>query len=97
MATSASTTTDSIRWILVFYHSGDEQESDRDDFPKVEFWQPDEETAKAEAKRVLQELRDRGDHRDWKAAGHPDPYAVAKGRHPIQQWVLPSENLNGQV
>ena len=95
MGTSAASTTDSVRWILVFFHT-DEEESERDDFPEVEFWQPDKETAIAEARRVLQELRDRDDCRNWKAAGHPDPYAVAKGRHPIQQWILTSEDLDSQ-
>ena len=82
-----------MRWILVFFHSGDETGSDRGDFPKVDFWQPDEATAIAEARRVLQELRARGDGRDWRAAGHPDPYAVAKGRHPIEQWTLTAADI----
>lgn len=80
-----------VRWFVVFFHSDEDDESDRGDFPKVEFWQPDEATARAEATRVLQELRDNGDPRDWKAAGHPDPFAVAKGRHRIAQWILPEE------
>ena len=95
MATSAASTTDSVRWILVFFHSGEEEESERDDFPEVDFWQDNKETAISEAKRVLGELRAREDQRDWKAAGHPDPFAVAEGRHPIQQWILTFDDLDG--
>ena len=86
--------TEPVRWILVFFHSGEEKESDRDGFPEVDFWQPDKEKAQTEARRVLGELRDGGDDRDWKAAGHPDPFAVAKGRHPIAQWIIKSEDID---
>ncbi len=64
------------------------------DFPAVEFWHPDRQTARAEAARVLVELRDeRRDERDWVAAGHPDPCEVAAGRHPGSQWILRYEHL----
>lgn len=93
MGTSTASKTDSVKWILVFFHQGEEEEGERDDFPKVEFWQPDKETAKAEARRVLRELRERGDCRNWKAAGHPDPFAVARGEHRIEQWIVDSADL----
>ena len=39
--------------------------------------------------RVLQELKERGDDRHWKAAEHPDPREVGAGRHPGGRWILP--------
>ena len=73
------------------------------DFPKVDFWRPDREppegnlqreTSRAEAARVLIELREvREDQREWVAAGHPDPLAVGAGRHPGGQWVLRYSDL----
>lgn len=97
MGASAASKTDSVRWILVFFHSGEEDESERDNFPDVDFWQPDEETAASEARRVLRMLRDCGDQRHWKAALHPDPFAVAKGRHPIRQYIIDSANLQNEA
>ena len=38
----------------------------------------------------MRELKERGDIRDWKAVGHPDPFAVGVGRHPGGQWILPT-------
>lgn len=95
MGTSAASKTDAVRWFVIFFRSG-EEDSDRGDFPKVQFWQPNEETARAEAARVLRELWQGGDRRDWKAAGHPDPFAVAKGRHPIAQWILTPDDVLGE-
>ena len=39
--------------------------------------------------RVLQELKDRGDQRDWKVAGHPDPFYANSIHYPGGPWVLP--------
>ena len=88
--------TEPVRWFVVFFHSDEGGESAGSDFPEVEFWQDDEETARAAAKRVLLELHGSGDRRDWTAAGHPDPFAVAKGRHPIAQWILTTEDVTGE-
>ena len=77
-----------VRWMVSFWHpEGDSK--DEPDFPKVEQWHQDKPTARAEAARVLIELREsRGDDRDWVAAGHPDPLAVGAGRHVGGQWTL---------
>ena len=64
------------------------------DFPEIDFWHPDRQTARTEAARVLVELREeQGDERDWVAAGHPDPLEVAAARHPCGQWILRYEDL----
>ena len=68
--------------------------SNEPDFPQVEFWYPDRQSARTEAARVLVELREeRADERDWVAAGHPDPFEVGAGRHPGGQWILRYEDL----
>ncbi len=77
-----------VRWLVHFRHP---EGSDREepDFPAVSLWHPDEETARKEAARVLVELAEaRNDRRDWTAAGHPDPFAVASGQHPGGPWLL---------
>ena len=79
---------DSIRWMLTFYHS-EGGSRDEPDFPKVEFWHPNKKASMEAGARILQELKDRGDTRDWKAAGHPDPFKVGSGAHPGGQWILP--------
>jgi len=67
---------------------------DEGDFPQVEFWHSDRARAREEASRVLIELREeRGDTRDWVAAGHPDPLEVGAGRHPGGQWTLRYQDL----
>lgn len=82
-----------VRWFLSFWHP-EGAARDEADFPAVEFWHPNRESARAEAARVLIELREqRGDTRDWTAAGHPDPDAVANGRHPGGQWILRYRDL----
>ena len=64
------------------------------DFPNVDFWHSDRQSARTEAARVLFELREqRGDKRDWVAAGHPDPCEVAAGRHPGGQFIVRYEDL----
>ena len=78
----------SVRWMVVFFHSkgGWREESD---FPRVERWHPNKTASMEAGARVLQELKERGDKRDWIAAGHPDPFEVGAGRHPGGQWILP--------
>lgn len=77
-----------VRWMVSFWHT-DGDSKDETDFPKVELWHSDKESARTEAARVLIELREgRGDERDWVAAGHPDPLEVGAGRHIGGQWIL---------
>lgn len=80
------------RWMLSFWHSEGDWRGEAG-FPDVEFWQPDNKTARAEAARVLAELRDSGDMRDWVAAGHPDPREVMAGNHFGGQWALQYDDL----
>jgi len=84
--------TEKVRWMLSFWHSNGDWR-DEVDFPDVEFWHPDRKMAKAEAARALMKLRDRGDMRDWVAAGHPDPREVAVGNHHGGQWILRYDDL----
>ena len=72
---------DSIRWMLTFYHS-EGGFRDEPDFPEVEFWHPSKRTSMEAGARVLLELKERGDTRDWRAVGHPDPFKVGSGAHP---------------
>ena len=82
-----------VRWMLNFRHS-EGRDRDEPDFPEASLWQPDEETARKEAARVLIELAEkRGDNREWAAAGHPDPFAVGAGQHPGGQWILRYRDL----
>ena len=75
-----------VSWISVFLHSeGDPR--DEPDFPKFKFWCPDRETFKAQVERVLSELSDRGDIRDWKPAGFPDPFKYNK-LISTSEWLL---------
>ena len=62
---------------------------DEPDFPRVEFWHSDKKASLEAGARVLRELKERGDTRDWKAVGHPDPFKVGSGEHPGGQWILP--------
>ena len=79
---------DSVRWMVTFFHS-EGGSRDEPDFPQVEFWNPNKKASMEAGARVLQELKDRGDNRDWKAVGHPDPFKVGVGQHPGGQWILP--------
>ena len=76
---------DGLRWFVVFYYvaGGHEVEA----FPEVDFWQPDQQTAISEGRRVLDELRER-EYEGWRAVGHPDPFAVARGEAGIYQWNM---------
>ena len=77
-----------VRWMLSFQHPDGHSIAELD-FPRVEFWHPDEQTSRAEASRVLIELREeRGDERDWVATGHPDPLEVGDGNHSGGQWNM---------
>ena len=80
---------DSVRWMVIFYHS-EGGFHDEPDFPKVDFWHPSKKASMEAGARVLRELKDLGDTRDWKAAGHPDPFKVGSGQHPGGQWILPA-------
>ena len=77
-----------VRWMVTFYHS-EGGARDEPDFPKVDFWHPNKKASMEAGARVLQELKGRGDNRDWKAAGHPDPFKVGSGQHHGGQWILP--------
>ena len=77
-----------VRWMLTFFHS-EGGARDEPDFPKVDFWHPTRKAAMEAGARVLKELKERGDERDWKAAGFPDPYKTASIVSPNGQWVLP--------
>ena len=82
-----------VRWMVSFWHP-DGGWRDESDFPKVAFWHPDRRSARQEAARVLTELwEERGDKREWVAAGHPDPFEVGAGRHPGGQWILRYRDL----
>ena len=79
--------------MVSFWHP-DGCNANEQEFPKVAFWHPDRQSARAEAARVLVELREnRDDERNWVAAGHPDPFEVGAGRHPGGQWILTYEDL----
>ena len=80
---------ESVRWMLTFYHSQGSWKEEAH-FPKVDFWHPDKKASMLAGARVLKELMDRGDTRDWKAVGHPDPFKVGSGGYPGEQWILPS-------
>ena len=82
-----------VRWMVSFWHP-DGGWRDESDFPEVAFWHPDRRSARQEAARVLTELwEERGDKREWVAAGHPDPFEVGAGRHPGGQWTLRYRDL----
>ena len=81
-----------IRWMVNFWHS-DGDRTTEPDFPEVSFWHPNKRTARMEAARVLAELRERGDARDWVAAGYPDPLAVSVSRHFGGRWILSLADL----
>ena len=77
-----------VRWMLTFFHS-EGGARDEPDFPKVDFWHATRKASMEAGARVLKELKERGDERDWKAAGFPDPYETASVIYPNGQWVLP--------
>ena len=62
-----------VRWMVIFWHP-DGNGGTEPDFPDVDFWHPNKWMSQMEAARVLWELRERGDTRDWVAAGYPDPF-----------------------
>ena len=76
-----------VRWMLGFFVHNGEGDKHEPNFPTFDFWQPDRDTCEAEGRRILLELRNRGDERNWIAYGHPDPYEVGAGRHPGGQWM----------
>ena len=84
---------ETVRWMVVFWHP-DGPARDEAHFPDVSFWHTDRKSAREEAARVLIELREeRGDKREWTAAGFPDPMEAGAGPHPLAQWVLRYRDL----
>ena len=81
-----------VRWISVFLHSGGNPQTEAD-FPKFDFWCPDRDSSKAQGERGLRELRERGDGRDWMAAGFPDPFKYKELRSTTGWFLDPLERL----
>lgn len=84
-----------VRWFVIFIKPDTEGDTDGDsmDFPDLDFWHEDGESARREAERVLCQLHQQGDSRTWKAVGHPDPIEVARGNHPVDQWIVTSRDV----
>ena len=83
-----------VRWMLGFYVKSSGRVRLRElHFPEFEFWHPNRDACEAAGRRVLLELRERGDTRDWLAYGHPDPVEVSEGRHPGGQWLQELSHL----
>lgn len=84
-----------VRWFVIFIKPEPNGGGDVDtpDFPDLEFWHADKESARQEAERVMRELHEQGDDRNWKAVGHPDPLEVARGNHDVDQWIVSSEDV----
>ena len=80
---------DSVRWMVFFCHS-EGRDKDEQDFPKVDLWYPNREASIEAGTRVLEQLKERGDDRDWRAVGFPDPFRVASGHYSGGLWVIPS-------
>ena len=57
-------------------------------FPEYDFWKPNKETSIAEGRRVLMELRRRGDQRDWLAHGHIGPWEYQYSTDADCSWYL---------
>ena len=86
-------TNDGVRWMVSFWHL-DGDFTTEPNFPKVDFWHPDKQTSRREGARVLWELRERGDTREWVAAGHPDPLRVpGMWYNPGANWTLRSSDI----
>ena len=86
-------TDEAVRWICVFLHSGSGNPHTEEDFPKFDFWCPDRDSSKAQGERVLRELRERGDGRDWMAAGFPDPFKYPELRSTTGWFLDPLERV----
>ena len=84
---------DGVRWMVTFWHPDGDRTAEPN-FPKVDFWHPDKRTSRMAAARVLWELRERGDTREWVAAGHPDPFETPSlWYNPGANWTLRYSNL----
>ena len=83
---------DGVRWMVTFWHP-DGDRTTEPNFPKVSFWHPDKRTSRMAAARVLWELRERGDTRDWAAVGYPDPFAVGQFGYISASWTLRRSDL----
>ena len=82
----------SVRWMVTFWHPDGDRTAEPN-FPKVDFWHPNKRTSRMAAARVLLELRERGDTREWVAAGHPDPFAVGQFGYISASWTLHYSDL----
>ena len=76
-----------IRWMVNFWHADGDRTTETD-FPEIAFWHPSKWASQVEAARVLWELRERGDERDWIASGHPDPVAGGPWAYIRTSWTL---------
>lgn len=84
----------SVRWMLGFYAEDDDLPSyEFAAFPEFEFWQPDGDTAERKATRVLRELFEIDDDREWVAYWVTDPCELAHVK-PIR--VLTSSQLRSR-
>ena len=81
-----------VKWMVSFWHPDGDRTAEPD-FPKVDFWHPDKRTSRMEAARVLWELRERGDTREWVAVGYPDPFAVGQFGYISASWTLRPADL----
>lgn len=81
-----------IRWMVSFWHPDGDRTTETD-FPQVDFWHPDKRTSRMAAARVLLELRERGDSREWVAAGYPDPFAASRLSHYSPVWLLTHSDI----
>ena len=81
-----------IRWMVNFWHS-DGDRTTEPDFPEAPFWHPNKRTARTAAARVLWELKERGDERDWIASGHPDPVEADVWAYISTAWTLSAQDV----
>ena len=79
--------TNDMRWMVNFWHP-DGDRTTEPDFPEIAFWHPSKWKSQMEAARVLWELRERGDARDWVASGHPDPVEFGGWAYISTAWTL---------
>ena len=79
--------------MVVFWHP-DGPARDEAHFPGRVLLAYRQKERQGRSARVLIELREeRGDKREWTAAGFPDPMEAGAGPHPLAQWVLRYRDL----
>ena len=83
------------RWIVGFYVRKEGRSRFYERFPAFESWHEDKKGAIAEGTRVLKELNNAGDTRDWVAFAQPDPIAVTSQYESQQgeQWFIRLRDL----